>query len=249
MAHLRGKEKARYVKAMFSRISRRYDLLNAVMTGGQHRRWRRLATGLATSGLAGPVLDVATGTGDFVFELTQKRGVSLITGLDFSREMLLRAQAKAQRRGLSGRVTFLMGDALALPFPDGAFASVTSGFSLRNVIDLRQVIGEMARVTRPGGRVAILEVTPLQGNGPFARFFHLYFRRVVPWVGALLAGDWEAYTYLPESVDVLPSAQELARIMQDVGLHSVTFRKLGMGTVAVHLGHKGRVHPFDALRT
>ena len=236
LAHLKDQERAQYVKAMFSRISRRYDLLNTVMTAGQHHRWRRLATDLATSGIEGPALDVATGTGDFVFELAQRPGISLATGLDFSREMLLQAKAKAQRKGVSGRVSFLTGDALALPFLDGTFASVTSGFGLRNIVDLRQAIKEMARVTKHGGRVAILEITPVQGKGPIARFFPLYFRYVTPWLGVLLAGNREAYTYLPESVEGFPSAQELAEIMKDGGLDNITFRKVGLGTVAIHVG-------------
>lgn len=238
MAHLKGEERARYVEAMFSRISRRYDLLNTIMTGGQHRRWRRLATDLATAGVSGQALDVATGTGDFAFELARRPQATRVVGLDFSQGMLLQALAKAQRKRRLSKVTFLKGDALALPFPDHSFVCVTSGFGLRNVVDLRQAIREMARVTRPGGMVVLLEITPLQGRGLFSRLFSLYFRRIVPWLGALLAGDKEAYTYLPQSTEGFPSADKLAEIMKECGLVNVTFRKVGLGTVAIHAGEK-----------
>lgn len=238
MAHLRGSERARYVEAMFSRISRRYDLLNTVMTGGMHYHWRRLAVRLADSGSKGPALDVATGTGDFIMELIRRSSVTHVFGLDFSLQMLKVARIKAQRLGTFAKTTLVGGDALHLPFPDNTFVSITTGFSLRNIIDVPQALREMARVTRSGGQVAVLETTPVRGKGPFPRLFGFYFRRVVPWVGAILAGDREAYTYLPESASAFHTPEELAKLMSEAGWADVRFRKLGMGTVAIHTGRK-----------
>ena len=238
MAELRGEARASYVAAMFARIARTYDLMNSVMTGGQHHRWRSQAARLASAGLEGPALDVATGTGDFAFALAKRPGIERVIGIDFVPEMVTAATRKAKRRKLNRPVEFFNGDALALPFPDNSFVCVTSGFSLRNVIDLPGALAEMARVVRPGGRVVSLEITPLQRNGPFARLFRLYFHRLVPLVGGLLARNREAYTYLPRSVELFPSADKLAELMEQAGLQQVYYRKVGMGTVAIHVGEK-----------
>ena len=239
MAELKGEAKARYVAAMFARIARRYDRLNTVMTGGQHHRWHSLATRLATAGLEGSALDVATGTGDFAFALARRPGIRPVFGVDFVPEMVAMARGKAKRRKVSGQVKFFHGDALALPFGDNSFACATSGFSLRNVADVPKAIAEMARVVRPGGRVVTLEITPFERNGLFPRLFRFYFHRLVPLLGSLLARDREAYTYLPQSVDVFPTAAELAHLMEGAGLRDITYRKVGLGTVAIHVGIKG----------
>ncbi len=239
MAELKGEARASYVAAMFARIARTYDLMNTVMTGGQHHRWRSHAARLASAGLEGPALDIGTGTGDFAFALAKRPGIERVIGIDFVPEMVTAATRKAKRRKLHRPVEFFNGDALALPFPDNSFVCATSGFSLRNVIDLPGAIGEMVRVVRPGGRVVSLEITPLERNGPFARLFRLYFHRLTPLVGGLLARDREAYTYLPRSVELFPSADKLAGIMEQAGLQSVTYKKIGLGTVAIHVGEKG----------
>ena len=238
MAELKGEAKARYVATMFARIARRYDLLNTVITGGQHHRWRSVATRLATVDLEGSALDVATGTGDFAFALARRPGISPVVGVDFVPEMVALARGKAKRRRGRGPVEFFHGDALALPFRDGSFACATSSFSLRNVADLPGAIAEMARVVRPGGRVVTLEMTPFEHNGLFPRLFRFYFHRLVPMLGGLIGRDREAYTYLPRSVSVFPKAGELARIMEGTGLKEVTYRKVGLGTMAIHVGVK-----------
>lgn len=238
MAHLQGDAKARYVAKMFARISRRYDLLNTLMSAGLHHRWRRLATRLATDGLAGTALDVATGTGDFLFELIKRPGIDAAVGLDVVPEMLDLARQKAQRRSMSHQLTLVQGDALALPFPDNVFSCVTTGFAMRNVIDLPQALSEMTRVIRPGGKVAILEIVPMESDGPLSRLMQLYFRRMVPVLGSIVAGDREAYTYLPKSVEVFPTAGKLSGLMEQAGLMSVRWQKAGMGSVAILVGQK-----------
>ena len=238
MAHLTGQERARYVTRMFARISRRYDLLNTVMTGGRHYAWRKRATRMAVEGLSGPALDIATGTGDFAFDLARRPEVTWVVGMDFTREMLTIANGKATRQKLSGQTTFTTGDAHSLPFKDDQFICATVGFGIRNFIDLPTALREMVRVVRPGGRVVSLEIVRMEGGGPLPRLLPLHFRYVTPWLGSLIAGDREAYTYLPNSVENFLSATELTQAMQDAGLTNVRHNKLGLGTVAIHVGEK-----------
>ncbi len=155
-------------------------------------------------GLEGPVLDVATGTGDLALELERTEGAGEVVGMDLLEPMVSRATVKGEGR----RVSFAMGDALSLPFQDDSFACVTSAFSLRNIPDLEQSLREMARVVRPGGRVLSLETMPVE-RGLLRPFVKLYFRRVVPLVGAIVAMDMSAYTYLPKSVEGFVSPEEL----------------------------------------
>jgi len=220
---------------MFGRIAVRYDLMNTLMTGGRHRAWRRLAVRQCWPA-GGRALDVCCGTGDFALELA-RQGASAVVAVDFSREMLALAARKAQRAGLSGRVQWQLSDALELPFPDGAFLCVTSGFSLRNVDDVGRALREMARVVAPRGRVAVLELTPVRSR-LFGPVFLAYLRGLVPLVGGLVAGDRAAYTYLPDSVRAFPTADELADLMRQAGLVEVRYRLLALGTVALHLGVK-----------
>ena len=238
MAHLQGEAKQTYVADLFARISRRYDLMNTLMTGGMHHAWKRRAAGIAARDLAGPALDIATGTGDLAFALARRPRITHAFGVDLLPEMVAIGQAKAGRRPEApSSVSFLLGDALALPFPDGTFACVTAGFSLRNMPDLPQALSEMARVVRPGGRVATLELTPLS-PGVKSSLFRLYFHRMVPLIGQVVAGDRSAYTYLPQSVDYFLEANRLAALFREVGLAEVGYRKLGFGAVAIHWGTK-----------
>ena len=223
---------------MFARISRRYDRLNTIMSGGRHYAWRRRAAGMAVGELSGPALDVATGTGDFTFDLLGHPQVTNVVGLDFTRAMLPLAIEKSSDRGSDDRIDFVAGDAHALPFDDDQFICATVGFGVRNFIDVSLALREMRRVVRPGGRVVILEIVRQDGFNPIGKLFPLYFRRVTPWMGALFAGDREAYTYLPESVQGFLSADELAELMEGAGLVNVRYQSLALGTVAIHVGEK-----------
>ena len=246
MAHLRGHQRARYVARMFGRISHRYDRLNTVMTAGRHYAWRRMAAELAAAGLQGQAIDVATGTGDFAIALARRPNITQVVGIDFATEMLPIAERKTRKSGLASRVHYMMGDAHALPFPDGRFACATVGFGVRNFIDVPQALREMARVVRPSGRVAVLEIVRMDGRGLLTRAFRLHFRYVTPWLGAAIAGDREAYTYLPESVQGFLSAAELTAMMQQAGLGNITVRRLALGAVAILVGDKPVGRPARA---
>ena len=214
------------VRAMFDRIARVYDRMNSVMTAGMHHRWRERAADLARVGPGSEALDVGTGTGDLAIELA-RRGAA-VTGLDFAPAMLDVARRKAPE------IAFERGDALALPHGDGKFDAVTVGFGARNFSDLDRGLREMARVTRAGGRVVVLEITTPQ-RAPLSWFFRLWFDRAVPVLGRL-AGDSDAYSYLPSSVRRFPGPEELARRMAVAGLEDVRWIVTAGGIIALHAG-------------
>ncbi len=220
---------------MFDRIARRYDLMNALMTGGRDQAWRRQAARLARPEAQGLALDVATGTGDLARALIEETAVRGVVGVDFSEAMLALGRAKARRLGLEGRLHFVVSDALTLPFRDRTFACVASAFLLRNLTDLDRGLREMARVTRPGGRVVALETSKPTAPG-FRGLFALYFQHLVPLLGGLVSGDRDAYRYLPRTAAGFLEPDDLVRTMGRAGLREVSYRRLALGTVAIHVG-------------
>lgn len=232
-ASLQGREKALYVHRMFSRITRRYDLMNRIMSLGQDAMWRRYTVRQAAPHPGDLALDVATGTGRIAQELAG-RGATAIA-IDFCLPMI--AQGRSEGVGDTEPVFFAGADALKLPFPDNTFDCVTTGFAMRNVIDIEAAFREMRRVLKPGGRLVCLEVG--RPRWRIARLFHaIYTGKVVPLLGKLVAGDADAYTYLPSSMGKFPPPSQLARIMKAAGLREVRFKQLTMGAVAVHRGIK-----------
>jgi demethylmenaquinone methyltransferase/2-methoxy-6-polyprenyl-1,4-benzoquinol methylase len=213
------------VRTMFDRIAPVYDAMNRVMTAGLDVRWRRLAAA-AVVHPGDNVLDAACGTGDLALA-DVRAGAARVTGLDFSERMLERARRKAPS------LEWVRGDLLALPFADGAFDAATVGFGVRNVADLELALRELRRVLRPGGRLAILEIT--QPRDPLRPFFSLWFDRVVPALGRALPGG-AAYTYLPASVKRFPGAEALAELLRAAGFGDVRFRLLAGSIVALHTG-------------
>jgi demethylmenaquinone methyltransferase / 2-methoxy-6-polyprenyl-1,4-benzoquinol methylase len=220
------------VRDMFDRIAPRYDLLNRTMTAGLDGRWRRAAAAAADLAAGDRALDVCTGTGDLAFELAYRTtGSGEVVGIDFSPEMIARAQAKGARR--ASPASFRVGDALALPFEDDRFDAATVAFGVRNMSDLDAGLAEMARVVRPGGRVVVLEITT---PARLRRFYRLWFDRVVPGLGRVLGRDGAAYSYLPASVRRFPEPPALAARMAAAGLSDVRWRPLAGGIVALHHG-------------
>ena len=226
-------ERAQAVSTMFTRIARRYDLMNSLMTAGRHHAWRGAAAREAIAAPSGALLDLATGTADLALAVLRLDPARVVIGADFSLGMLAQGRLKIEAR--HARVPLAAADALALPFADGAFASVVSAFLLRNLVDLEAGLAEMRRVTRRGGRVVTLDIVKI-ALPVWDALFGLYFHRVVPAIGALVAGDRQAYTYLPDSVDRFLTAQGLATAMRRAGLRDVSYRTLGLGSVALHVG-------------
>lgn len=217
------------VRAMFDRIARVYDRMNSVMTAGMHHSWRARAADLAQVGTGDPVLDVATGTGDLAIELGRRVGADgRVVGLDFSESMLALARRKAPQ------ITFERGNALALPYADGEFAAACVGFGARNFDDLSAGLAEMVRVVRPGGQVVVLEITTPE-KPPLSWFFGMWFDRVVPTLGKL-AGDYDAYTYLPSSVRRFPGPRALGAQLAAAGLIDVGWVLTAGGIIALHHG-------------
>jgi demethylmenaquinone methyltransferase / 2-methoxy-6-polyprenyl-1,4-benzoquinol methylase len=226
--------KSEAVRTMFTRIAGRYDLMNALMTGGRHHAWRRLTAAAVAGAPDGPALDLATGTADLALAVRAMAPRRTVVGADFAEAMLRQAVPKLAARG-ERRVPLLAADALALPFADATFACVTSAFLLRNLADLPAGLAEMRRVTVAGGLVAALEITR-PGVPGWDAVFGLYFNRLVPLVGAAVARDRAAYTYLPRSVERFVTPAELARLMTRAGLRDVRYRRLALGTIALHIG-------------
>jgi len=234
-------QKATRVRAMFGQIARHYDLMNRLMTFGRDRAWRRYTVqqlGRSSEGDGRKpeiVLDVATGTGDLAVEVLRQHPEAQVVGLDFTPEMLALAREKAGAG--APRLTWVVADAMRLPFASASVDGVTTGFALRNVTDIPAAFAEMARVARPGGRVASLEIakprTPI-----FRRLFGFYFYRIVPLIGSLISGQRAAYTYLPHSLSGFLTPEEIAAVMRQTGWGQVRHRRLMLGTVTVHAGRR-----------
>ena len=214
------------VRTMFDRIAPVYDLMNRLMSAGLDQRWRRM-TADAVVRPGDRVLDACCGTGDLALAAQAAGGD--VTGLDFSERMLERARVK------SSTIEWIRGDVLELPFEEASFDAATVGFGIRNVADLHGGLGELARVVRPGGRLAILEIT--QPRGLLRPFYKLWFDGLVPLAGKLLPGG-SAYSYLPASVRRFPGPDELAGLLARTGFQDVRYRLLAGGIVALHTGER-----------
>lgn len=218
-----GDEKARVVEDMFDRIAPRYDLLNRLLTFRMDVAWRRAAVNSLQLVAGARVLDLACGTGDLCRTL-EAAGYQPI-GADFSAGMLAEARTNAP---------LVRADAMRLPFPDHALDGITCGFALRNFVDLAPVLAECARVVRPRGRVALLDVAE-PASAPARAVHHLWFRRVVPFVGGMLS-DRSAYAYLPASTAYLPARPQLLEMVDEAGFVDVSHRTLGAGAAQLITG-------------
>ncbi|HEX2517303.1 MAG TPA: ubiquinone/menaquinone biosynthesis methyltransferase [Chloroflexota bacterium] len=237
MTTLTGPEKARFVRSMFDAIARRYDVMNRLMTGGRDESWRRLAADAVWPETVRLALDVGAGTGDLAFALARAAPQAHVLALDFAPQMLQLEAAKGHRLGFESRVQPLLGDAQAVPLGEQAVDAVLTAFTLRNVPDIDVVLAECHRVLRPGGRLAVLELTPVR-TPLFGPLFRFYFHRLVPLLGGLVSGRGDAYRYLPQSVERFPDAERLRAMLLGAGFAQVDYRKLAAGTVALHVAQK-----------
>ena len=233
-----GENKSLYVRRMFAEIARRYDLLNAVLSFDRDSGWRRFAIGHIKGIPHESILDLATGTGKIALLAAKRNPASTVVGVDFCQQMLAVARNKVRAASLEGRVTLVQSDALRLPFPDNTFDCVTIGFALRNVTSIAQLFAEMARVTKPGGKMVSLELTrpSLRVLGPLHK---LYIKIVIRCVGGMVSGKWDAYTYLPQSILEFPSPHEVRKVMEAAGWREVEIHRLTFGTATVQTGIKG----------
>ena len=228
-----GEDKRVRVQDMFDRIAPKYDALNRVISAGMDQRWRRRSLDKIGVRKGDAVVDLACGTGDFC-ELVEQRGASVI-GVDFALQML----KQGQNRGLEHEA--VQGDGEWLPFRTASVDVVTCGFALRNFVSLKGVLAEVARILRPGGRIALLDVD----RPAFApiRFAHsLYFDRIVPFIGGLVS-DKKAYTYLPQSTAYLPPPEELKEMLSGAGFLQVERESLFLGSAQILTGVRGPLTP------
>lgn len=219
--------------AMFDRIAARYDAMNRVLSLGLDRGWRRRTVRALQLGERPRVLDLATGTGDLAIDIAQIHPGAEVIGLDPSPRMLAIAHAKLARRGLAGRISLVLGDAQQLPYASCEMDAATIAFGIRNVPDRSAALREMARVVRPGGRIAVLELGEPRG-GVLAGAARLHCRHVVPWLGSILSGSRE-YRYLQRSIAAFPPAAEFAQVMERAGLHVVEVAPLTFGVCTLYV--------------
>ena len=236
MAHLSGKERSEYVRGMFDRIAGRYDLLNRIISGGQDMKWRRFVVEACDLPLDGKLLDIATGTGDIAFEALKLSSRAWVVGADFALEMM---RVGSQRVPYGERVAWTGADALALPYATESFDAVTSGYLMRNVVDIPRALSEQWRVLKPGGRIVVLDTSPPPDNA-LKPFIMAHLKVGVPTLGRLLGGRaaGDAYRYLPESTQVFKTPEELEVLIAAAGFRDVRFRHFMFGTMAVHWGIK-----------
>lgn len=237
--------KGKQVGEMFDSIAPAYDFMNTAMTGGLHRFWRDRALRMALQRIGSPapgrVLDVACGTGDVSFRLHELLPAARISGLDLSPGMLAIAQARLKKldAGSREKMEFVVGDSLALPYPDDSFDLVTVAYGVRNFERLEDGYREMRRVLRPGGVICVVELSE-PASAPVRTLYRLYSRCVIPFVGKLVSRDSRAYSYLPESIAACPQRDAMTAMMRRAGFSDPTFRSLTFGVVTIYIAGSGK---------
>lgn len=225
-------ERSHYVQGMFTRIAPHYDLMNRLMTGWQDRRWRQEVIRRANLAPGARLLDLGAGTGDLAYEALDQTPGCEVVAADFTLAMM----RQGQRRGAPAPL-WNAADALQLPFASSTFDAVVSGFLLRNVVDLPRTLAEQRRVLRPGGYWVALDTTRPHRT-IFSPLINFHLHRIIPWLGRLLTGQADAYTYLPNSTATFLRAEELAAHLAAAGFRQVGFHRLMFGSVAIHWARK-----------
>ncbi|ACT01062.1 demethylmenaquinone methyltransferase [Paenibacillus sp. JDR-2] len=232
-----GSGSKEHVHALFENIAPKYDMMNDLLSFRRHKAWRKFTMRKMSVQQGQTALDLCCGTCDWTIALAKASGTGQVTGLDFSQNMLDVGSVKVNGEGLNKQITLIQGNAMELPFADNSFDFVTIGFGLRNVPDYLQVLKEMERVVKPGGKVVCLELSkPLWQ--PFKGMYYLYFERMLPTIGKWVAKRFDEYKWLPDSLKLFPDANQLSELFRQAGLREVQAYPLTGGIAALHIGTK-----------
>ncbi|WP_194776426.1 bifunctional demethylmenaquinone methyltransferase/2-methoxy-6-polyprenyl-1,4-benzoquinol methylase UbiE [Pararhodonellum marinum] len=228
--------KKEQVATMFNNISKRYDLLNHVLSLGIDIRWRKKAVKLLQKDQPKLILDIATGTGDFAIEALALKPDKII-GVDISSGMLEEGKKKLKKRKLDHLIELQMGDSEKLLFEENKFDAVIVSFGVRNFENLEKGLADMLRVLKPGGKTVILEFSK-PTSFPMKQGYNFYFKYILPQIGKLVSKDNSAYTYLPESVQVFPDGKDFLQVLEKVGFKNTQCKPLTFGISSIYLGEK-----------
>ena len=230
-------EKAAMVQGVFTRVASKYDVMNDVMSGGVHRLWKNAMLDWLAPRPGQRLLDVAGGTGDVAFRFLKRAKASTAVVLDMTEGMLVAGRQRADADKLAERLTWVVGDAMDLPFAASTFDAYTISFGIRNVTRISDALAEAYRVLKPGGRLMVLEFSRIP-NEMLQKAYDLYSYNVIPVMGQIIAGDRASYQYLVESIRQFPDQDNFATLIRQAGFEQVSYRNLTMGVAALHSGWK-----------
>ncbi len=234
---VREDDKAGRVQGVFTSVATKYDIMNDVMSVGIHRIWKDAMMDWLAPRAGQQLLDVAGGTGDIAFRFLKRAGHATAAVLDLTEPMLIEGRKRAEADRLSDSLTWVVGDAMALPFPDNSFDVYTISFGIRNVTRPADALAEAYRVLRPGGRLMVLEFSQLP-NPAMQKAYDLYSFNVIPWMGQMIAGDRDSYQYLVESIRKFPDQDTFLGMIRAAGFDNAKYRNLTMGVACLHSGWK-----------
>jgi len=230
-------EKAGMVHGVFTRVANKYDIMNDLMSAGVHRLWKDAMMDWLAPRPGQRLLDVAGGTGDIAFRFLKRAPGATATVLDMTESMLIEGQKRAEAENMADRLTWVVGDAMALPFADATFDVYTISFGIRNVTRIPDALAEAYRVLKPGGRLMVLEFSQLP-NPSLQWAYDKYSFNVIPLMGQIVASDRDSYQYLVESIRKFPDQDSFAAMIRRAGFEQVKYRNLTMGVAALHSGWK-----------
>lgn len=229
--------KAGMVHGVFSRVASKYDIMNDLMSVGIHRLWKDAMMDWLAPRPGQKLLDVAGGTGDVAFRFLKRAPGATATVCDMTESMLIEGQKRAEAEDMAARLSWVMGDAMALPFDDNSFDVYTISFGIRNVTRIPDALREAYRVLRPGGRLVVLEFNRIP-NDMLQWLYDRYSFNVIPVMGQIVADDRDSYQYLVESIRKFPDQDSFARMIREAGFDQVKYRNLSLGIAALHSGWK-----------
>ncbi|MCR9148307.1 MAG: bifunctional demethylmenaquinone methyltransferase/2-methoxy-6-polyprenyl-1,4-benzoquinol methylase UbiE [Rhodobacteraceae bacterium] len=230
-------EKAGRVRGVFGSVASKYDIMNDVMSGGIHRLWKDAMMDWLAPRAGQTLLDVAGGTGDIAFRFLKRAGAGHATVLDLTEPMLIEGRKRAEAEAMHDALDWVVGDAMALPFPDNSFDVYTISFGIRNVTRPQDALAEAFRVLRPGGRLMVLEFSQIP-NDLMQKAYDLYSFNVIPRMGQVIAGDRDSYQYLVESIRKFPDQDTFLGMVRGAGFEQAKYRNLSLGIAALHSGWK-----------